>query len=1205
MHILVLVSVSSGALMSNHPGQHAVAGGGGHAIRAVPAGFQPRIPGGGPGIVGQSRGAKVLFVDDSAAPGGDGSNWPLAYRDLQQALAEANNDPAIVEIRVAEGTYRPDAGTGDRNAQFLLLGQTGLALLGGFPDGGGALPERDPAIHETILSGDLNGDDVVHFEMLEFDEGYQPLNPASAGVAFENISDNAFTVVGASGADETVLLDGFAITGGHDPKRGGGLIANYAGLALRQMTFRANSAGELGGAIFISDAISTIYIEDCTFEHNTAIKGGGLYLQRGGASVTGSIMRENAAATGGALCFDVGSADPIHVADCELVRNLATQVGGAIWKNSSSPITLDHLEFSLNAAGTDGGGAWVGGVATLTASNFFENAAGNIGGAARFYDDSTISDCTFDHNVARTFAGALSIHEDNVVTNCRFTVNVSHGQGGGIFVSDSNQIRQCDFIGNVAHTDGGGVAGQSRTEFADCLFSANRAYNNGGGANLQSNGTIDRCVFVANQAGASGGGLHLNRSNVVSNCTVRENSAGSFGGGARADGYNRLDACAFLLNQSQAGGGGIWLKDQSTLTNDLFIGNSTAGVGGALGASGGGNTLVNITAVANDANEFGGLYGGLTLSLRDSILWDNWDASSGVERAQLGGNLHAVSYTIVMGLSDYYGNHNSSASPRFVDPLGPDQQPGTADENLSPDTASPAIDSGSVAGTLDNFGPYDFAGRPRFVGFGGNGTHTVDRGAYEAQDCDADGLIDSESIATGAADDCNTDGIPDACQAGSLLTSSSIWLRSNDNGPRLETGGSPMAMDADVVCIGASSANTNGTAYLFDAASGTQFATLTHPDPMLGDRFGFSVAVDGPLVAVGAPTDNAPGADTGSVHLFNAHTGQFLATILPNDPGTLDEFGHAVAMRDGLLIVGSWRDFANSTNSGSAYVFSTATGTQLVKLLPADGVSNQWFGVAVAIDAGVVAVGASGDDDIDYQSGSAYLFSASTGAQLHKLLPDDGVQSDRFGSTIAIGGGIVAVGSAGADVAGSNSGAVYLFDVLSGNQLMKIVPADAVSNDDFGGQVAIQGGLLAISATGDDDNGTNSGMVYLYELPSGTFLSKLMPPDTRSDAYFGRAIALGGGRLAVGAAGYDDAGVYTGSASVFTPGVPDADFNGIPDGCICPADLNADGVLDFFDLQAFLIGFAAQASPGDYNADGLFDFFDVQAYLNAYSSGCP
>ena len=55
----------------------------------------------------------------------------------------------------------------------------------------------------------------------------------------------------------------------------------------------------------------------------------------------------------------------------------------------------------------------------------------------------------------------------------------------------------------------------------------------------------------------------------------------------------------------------------------------------------------------------------------------------------------------------------------------------------------------------------------------------------------------------------------------------------------------------------------------------------------------------------------------------------------------------------------------------------------------------------------------------------------------------------------------------------------------------------------------------------------------------------------------------------------------------------------------CPGDFNHDGVLDFFDVQAFLAAFAGADAQADWNHDGLWDFFDVQAFLNAFSAGCP
>ena len=55
----------------------------------------------------------------------------------------------------------------------------------------------------------------------------------------------------------------------------------------------------------------------------------------------------------------------------------------------------------------------------------------------------------------------------------------------------------------------------------------------------------------------------------------------------------------------------------------------------------------------------------------------------------------------------------------------------------------------------------------------------------------------------------------------------------------------------------------------------------------------------------------------------------------------------------------------------------------------------------------------------------------------------------------------------------------------------------------------------------------------------------------------------------------------------------------------CPADLNGDGYVDFFDVSAFLSAYNAMDPQADFTGDGSFDFFDVSAFLEAYGAGCP
>ena len=116
----------------------------------------------------------VLYVDDDAPPGGDGSSWQAAFQYLQDALAvAADPNNGITEIRIAEGTYKPDQGAnqtpGDRNAVFTISG--GIALRGGYAGLIGENPDnRDWDKFPTILSGDLLGNDGPPGQFQNYDD---------------------------------------------------------------------------------------------------------------------------------------------------------------------------------------------------------------------------------------------------------------------------------------------------------------------------------------------------------------------------------------------------------------------------------------------------------------------------------------------------------------------------------------------------------------------------------------------------------------------------------------------------------------------------------------------------------------------------------------------------------------------------------------------------------------------------------------------------------------------------------------------------------------------------------------------------------------------------------------------------------------------------------------------------------------------------
>ncbi len=421
-----------------------------------------------------------------------------------------------------------------------------------------------------------------------------------------------------------------------------------------------------------------------------------------------------------------------------------------------------------------------------------------------------------------------------------------------------------------------------------------------------------------------------------------------------------------------------------------------------------------------------------------------------------------------------------------------------------------------------------------------------------------------------------------------------------DDGAGGDEFGRSVAIADGVVAVGAwaddDSGSRSGSAYLFDASTGAQIAKLLPDDGALEDWFGFSVAIADGVVAVGARNDDDNGTESGSAYLFNASTGAQIAKLLPNDGAAGDEFGYSIAIAGGIVAVGAYLDDDNGSDSGSAYLFNASTGVQFAKLLPADSAEGDRFGSSIAIAGGLVAVGAYLDDDNGSDSGSAYLFDAFTGVQMAKLLPDDGAAFREFGRSIAIADGLVAVGAHRDNDNGFFSGSAYLFDASTGAQIAKLLPDDGAADDRFGLSIAMADGVVAVGAWADDNNGSASGSAYLFDASTGAQIAKLLPDDGVAGDFFGWSVAIRDGIVVVGAWLDDDNGNGSGSAYLFFDTTP----------CSL-ADLSIPfNVLNFDDVLAFLVAFGSMDPAADLaEPSGVFDFNDVVVFLTAFGGGCP
>jgi hypothetical protein len=381
--------------------------------------------------------------------------------------------------------------------------------------------------------------------------------------------------------------------------------------------------------------------------------------------------------------------------------------------------------------------------------------------------------------------------------------------------------------------------------------------------------------------------------------------------------------------------------------------------------------------------------------------------------------------------------------------------------------------------------------------------------------------------------------------------------------------GSEVAMTGTYVVIGVPSDATagvgSGLVKVFDASTGALLHVLNNPRPGGYASFGFSVAISGSRVVVGASgSDSAGSVDSGTAYLFNLATATPTAPVAEftyPSPAPGDEFGAEVTI-DGLnvAIAATDKNVGGQTAAGAVYLYSLTSATPTVPVMTFNNPSpdaDDRYGNAVALSSNILVIGCENKDLYgEAYSGIAYvhdLAGATPTNPVYNLLKPSPAAYDYFGSSVAVAAGNrIAVGAEGDDTAANEGGSVYVFELSSPTPT---VPVHTISGSivraNFGASLDLWGEKLMIGFPDSDQGAESAGSAYLYDLGSGSPTTPFITfhnPDPMFYDSFGTALAIADTRVVIGVP-YDDAGAtnagtaYLYDTSSGTPSTPAATLN--------------------------------------------------------------
>ena len=286
-------------------------------------------------------------------------------------------------------------------------------------------------------------------------------------------------------------------------------------------------------------------------------------------------------------------------------------------------------------------------------------------------------------------------------------------------------------------------------------------------------------------------------------------------------------------------------------------------------------------------------------------------------------------------------------------------------------------------------------------------------------------------------------------------------------------------------------------------------------------------------LAVGARGVNS---SAGAAYIYDATNYSATPTKLtPSGLGADDQFGYSIAATSNQIVVGAINDEITGSNTGAVYVYdATNLSTTPTKLAPSGLDAGDYFGYSVTATSNLIVVGATEDSDQGTAAGAVYVYDANNlSTAPTKLTPTVIGPQDQFGSSVTATSNHIVVGARLDDDQGDNTGAIYVYDAnnLSATPT-KLAPTGLDANDIFGVSVTATSNQIVVGAWSDDDQGNQAGAVYVFDTNNLSATPTKLTPSV-AGGQFGFSVAATSNQIVVGAIGDSDLANQSGAVYVY------------------------------------------------------------------------